>query len=249
MTHPLAQKTVQYTRDPLQVRTNYTVHEIADSPFLFLNQHEKQYNNKVSQVLYRSNPDHYWDQRLNNKPLTKKDTCNGIPDIRKIFFSERNGNILAHYIHKRVVCHALQQYHQDKIPQIKTIYPAIQASLEGSGGDSAAIQANAANDLRLIRKTFSPKNLQPYMDRTYRIYGQYISDNIQKQLDKLNYIVIVECSNKILKDISFHLYYLADTNGINRGVVGAVGAVRSVSSWDRPMNASNSISYTLPSQT
>ena len=238
MTNPLARKKVQYTRDPLQVRTNYSVHEIADSPFLFLNDHEKRYNSKVSQVLYRSNPDHYWEQTVNKKALTKQDTCNGIPDIRKIFFSERNGSILAHYIHKRVVCHALRHHSPDKIPQIKTIYPAIRVSLDGS------VDANAAKNIQLIRKTFSPKNLQPYMDRTYRIYGQYISDNIQTQIDKLNYIVIVECSNKILSDIKFHLYYLADTT---RGVPET--SREHLSQWDRPMNASNSISYTLPSKT
>ena len=222
MTHPFAKQEVDLDREDIDVRTDYSIHQIANSPFLFLNHHEKNYNKQVGDELYQKNPDHYWKEHYNNKPLTKKDTCNGIPDIRKIFYSARNLSIIAQYTHRRVLCYTTKQFSPDKNPQIKTIYPAID------------VAENATNH-PLLYKIFSPKNLQPLMDQTYRIYGEYISDDVQKQIDKLNYIVIVECSNKILTNIKFHLYYLADSSG-------------TLSIWDRPMNASNSISYTLPSQ-
>lgn len=226
MAHSLSREKVDYTRDPIVVRTDYSIDQIAQAPFLFLNQHEKQYNQQVSKELYQTNPDHYWNERLNDTPLTKKDTCNGIPDIRKLFFSARNIRTIAQYTHKRVVCHVLKQHGTTKVEQIQTIYPAIQVDPDKA--------LSGVNTSTTILKTFSPQHLQPYMDQTYRLHGQYTSDNIQAQIDKLNYIVIVQCSDKIINNIKFHLYYLADTNG-------------PVSIWDRPINASNSISHTLPS--
>ena len=226
MAHPLSREKVHYTRDPIEVRTNYSIEQIAQAPFLFLSQHEKQYNQQVSKELYQANPDHYWNEQINDKPLAKKDTCNGIPDIRKIYFSTQNIRTIAQYTHKRVVCHVLKEHGPTKRKEIQTIYQAIQV-------DPDAILSGV--DTSIIYKTFSPQHLQPYMNRTFMLHGRHISDNVQKQIDKLNYIAIVECSNKIINNIKFHLHYLADTNG-------------PLSIWDRPVNASNSISLTLPSQ-
>jgi hypothetical protein len=222
--HPLERTIARYQRDTIPVNTNYSINQIAQSPFLFLSHHTHQYNNIVSRALYQNNPDHYWTESVNNQALTKKETCNGVPDIRKIFFSPINMNIIAQYTHKRVLCKIDPSNHVH-VKQIKTIYPPIDVDTNIPGWEKS-------HD---IMRVYTPQHLQPYMEQTYLIHREDISDNIQKQIDKLNYIVIVNCSNKIINNIKFHMYYLNDTNS-------------ALNTWDRPVNTSNSVSYTLPSQ-
>lgn len=222
--HPLERSIANYNRDQIPVRTDYSINQIAQSPFLFLSHHEHQYNNIVDKELYQANPDHYWTEKVDNKTIEKQNTCSGVPDIKKIFFSSRNMSIIAQYTHKRVMCKIDQSSTQ--VNQIKTIYPPIEIDMNNVGWEKS----------KIIGRVFSPQHLQPYMDQTYMIHREDISDNVQKQIDKLNYIVIVNCSNKIINNIKFHLYYLNDTNS-------------SINVWDRAVNASNSVSYTLPSQT
>ncbi len=160
------------TREHIQVRTDYSLEEIGHTPFLFLSNHLNEYDKQVKNAIYHQNPDHYWNETFNNKELTVHDTNCGIPDIKKIFYSAVNLVILARNIHKRILLCVEMKYKSWPIQQIKTIYPAI-----SDDRDSMPVQI------------FSGKNLQPFMDRSISLYGENKSDNIQRQIDALNFIV------------------------------------------------------------
>lgn len=178
----------EYVRETYDPNTVQNFNQLKNNTFLIFNHHENQYFEMAKNQLYR---DCNHDPTLNGKKLTKEQTCNGVADIGKIFYSASNITILAKYIHKRIKC----QITDLKIESgLESIYPII----------------NEHENSNAVRKFFNKIYLKSTMEQVYDIYAENWNHDIDRQMDRLNFIVITTLSDKILTDIKFHSYYLQD---------------------------------------
>lgn len=158
-------------------------------------------------LLFNDHEDNYYGMVKDYLGNICDSSCN---NVKNIFYSNRNIHTIAIHIQKRVFCEIRKFPDIEK--NIDIIYPPEN------------------------RKLMNRIGLEPYLNETYDLYAQNLSKDIEKQVDKLNYIVIIKCSNKLIENLRFHLQYIRDIES-------------PLQMMDRPISTSNTIARALPSST
>lgn len=182
----LSQEYVRESYDNKTIINRKDFNEIKNHHYLFLNKHKNEYHKLCEERLYTKSNE--------AESLPNDQKCGKVADIYKMFFSLKNIIILGKFIHKRVSCEISSSCNKVSIEGLKSIYPIIGKDI----------------DSKKVRDFFTIRSLTPMMDEVYSIYAEDWNHELERQIDRLNYIVILQMSDKIITDIKFHTYYLQD---------------------------------------